>query len=292
MTKTRYLKHGVIVLAGVCTYAVGHAADWSDTWVGYQYSPSKREPGITTDIRKQTLELGYIGGDKYGTTLLVVDNLFSDDCYPAAPANPYANGCGGEGSLEVYGVLRRSLSLSAVSDRKVSFGPVRDVSLTAGLAYGTQNTLVATRPIKLTFGPTLSFDVKGGFLDVGLWVYKEKNHNGFYSPPLNSTISYKPTWNISMSWSVPITETVSFAGYGDIIGSKGKELFGQTSEQDSKREIHFFPKVMVDISRLSGLKPGIIKAGVGVEIWRHMYGAAGSVGTKSNAATFIVETHF
>ncbi len=280
-------------LAGLCVASASMAADWSDAWVGYQYQPSKHEPAVGTGIRKQIVELGYVGGDKYGTTLMVVDNYFSDNCYPAAPSNPYDGGpCEGSGSLEVYGVLRRSLSLSAVSGSKMAFGPVRDVSLTAGLVMGTQNTAIATRPVKLTFGPTFSFDMKSGFLDVGVWLYKERNHNGFYSAPLSSSINYKATWNINVAWSVPVTQHLSFSGYGDLVGTKGKELFGQTSGLDSKRELHLFPKLMLDVTGIAGGKPGLLKAGFGVEIWRNMYGSPATVGAKSDAATFVVESHF
>jgi nucleoside-specific outer membrane channel protein Tsx len=242
-------------------------------------------------IKKSIVELGHVSGDKYGTNLIVVDNYFSNNCYPAAPDSSYGGACQGQGSLETYAVLRRSLSLSALSGNKYAFGPVRDVSLTGGLVIGTQNTLVATRPVKLTFGPTASFDVKNGFWDVGVWAYKEWNHNGFFSPPLSSDITYKATWAINSAWSVPIASNVSFTGYGDIIGPKGKELFGQASGLDTKTEIHLFPKIMVDVSSMAGWKPGTLKAGFGLEIWRHMYGSPATVGAKSNAATFIVETH-
>lgn len=287
------LKKTYIALAGLCVGGACSAADWSDTWVGYQYQPKKNEPGISTSIRKHIIELGHVSGDKYGTNLIVVDNYFSDNCYPAAPTNAYTGGpCEGEGSLETYAVLRRSLSLSALSGNKLAFGPVRDVSLTGGLVWGTQNTLVATRPVKLTLGPTLSFDVKDGFWDVGLWVYKEWNHNGFYTAPLSSKITYKATWNINTAWSVPIASNIAFTGYGDLIGSKGPELFGQTSGLESKVEFHLFPKLMFDVAGMAGWKPGVLKAGVGVEIWRNMYGSPASVGTKTNAVTLLLESHF
>ena len=286
-------KNSVAALAGFCIVSACNAADWSDAWVGYQYQSNQHEPGISTGIRKNIVELGYVGGDKYGTTLMVVDNYFSDNCYPAAPANAYSGGaCQGSGSLETYAVLRRSLSLSALSGNKMAFGPVRDVSMTGGLVMGTQNTRIATRPIKLTLGPTLSFDIKNGFWDLGLWLYKEWNHNGFYSSPLNSSITYKGTWNVNTAWSIPLANNLAFTGYGDVIGSKGPELFGQTSGLKSKTEVHLFPKVLFDVAGVSGWKPGLLKVGLGVEIWRNKYGSPASEGTNSNTATLLVESHF
>jgi nucleoside-specific outer membrane channel protein Tsx len=281
-------------LALVCISAgTAFAADWSDTWVGYQYQPSKNEPGIGTGIKKSIVEIGHVSGDKYGTNLIVVDNYFSNNCYPAAPDNPYTSDpCHGQGSLETYAVLRRSFGLSTLAGSKYAFGPVREVAVTGGLVFGTQNTLVATRPVKLTLGPTFSFDVKNGFWDVGVWVYKEWNHNGFYSPPLSSAITYRATWNVNTAWSVPIASNITFTGYGDLIGPKGPELFGQTSGLKTKTEFHLFPKLMFDVSAMAGGKPGLLKVGAGVEVWRHMYGSPASVGTSTNAATLLIETHY
>ncbi|GAB3625351.1 hypothetical protein PTE30175_01494 [Pandoraea terrae] len=291
------LKSSICILVGTLAALLGspaQAADWSDAWIGYQFQSNMHEPGVTSGIQKNIVELGYVSADKLGTNLAIVDNYFSNSCYPAAPSNPpFAPGeaCHGSGSLSVYAVLRRSFSLSALSGASLAFGPVRDVSVTGGVVYGAENTVGAMRPLKFTLGPTFNFNVTGGFLDVGVWLYKEYNHNGYIAEPAPSSVSFRATYDLNVAWSLPLGKYLSFTGYGDVIGPKGPELFSSFTGKDAKTEFHIFPKLMLDAGALLFKKKDFVKVGIGIEIWRNKYGATASTGANSAAPTVIAEIH-
>ena len=113
-----------LIAAGL---SAAHAADWSDTYIGYRYGTSFGEPFNNQDIAKNIFNLGHVSGYKYGTNFLNVDMLLSDSKDPASPGSS-------SGAQEIYVVYRHTLDLGKVTGRPESFkfGPIRGVGLTAG----------------------------------------------------------------------------------------------------------------------------------------------------------------
>ncbi len=54
-------------------------------------------------------------------------------------------------------------------------------------------------------GPTIKFDVPG-FLDLGLWHYRERNHCGIapcLAPGAHSEVTFDATYLLNATWGIP-----------------------------------------------------------------------------------------
>jgi len=266
----------VAIAIALSSSMVANASDWSDTWMGYQYQGNVREPANPNKIAKNVVEFGHASGYKYGS------NFFAADLYISDGNDPANNG--GGGAHEAYVVYRHNLSLSAVSGSKIAFGPVRDVSLMTGFNWSTKNDAFASQVRELMVGPTFHVDVKGGFWDLGLYWSRESNHNGI----VGQRVRFKSAPYFSTAWSFGITDSLTFKGYGDVIGEKGADGFGAPT----KTEVHFFPKLVLDVGQFAGAGKGALLAGFGVEYWRNKYGSSNPVGVDHTTPTLVIEAHF
>lgn len=252
------------------------AEDWSDTSMGISYGPHYEEPGVAGKIAKTVVNLTHAGGYKYGSNYFNVDFLKSNSADPSV-------GTGNtDGAIEVYAVYRHELSMSAVSGRKLAYGPVRDLSLTAGFDLGTKNTGFGSRPIKTVLGPALNFAVDNGFFDLGLYWFHETNNNGIVGKSVNfdSTYQLSAAWNKKFALSIPVV----FKGYLCHTGPKGKNGFGV--ETTNETVVHAL--LMFDIGSLGG-KPGVVYSGFGVDHFSNKYGERGANQTTAIAQ---LEIHF
>ena len=121
----------VVVLASCACVVQAHAADWSDTSIGYRYGTRFAEPFNNTDITKNIVNFSHVSGYKYGKNFFNVDFLMSsrDDPSSAGAAS---------GAHEAYAVYRHTLDLGKVSGANLAFGPVRGVGATLGFDYNSK----------------------------------------------------------------------------------------------------------------------------------------------------------
>jgi len=269
------------------------AADWSDTSISYRYIPkesgfsldSKNQP---LDVAKNIIELTHIDGYKYGTNFFDINFLKSDSNNPANNGvGPFGPAPGtNTGAQEVFGIYRHDLSLSAISGADLKFGPIKDVSLTAGFNLSTKNDFNAAATRALVLGPTMHFALPAGFFNVGLQAYKEWNNTAFgiYDPAGNVVsppghVAYDLAAQLNAAWSIPFNAGIpaKFQGYLCFTGSKGKL---------TKPETLLDTTVMFDIGSLAG-KKGTFYAGVGYRYWNNKFGsdegAAGYQGLVNKA---------
>jgi nucleoside-specific outer membrane channel protein Tsx len=270
------LAAGLVTASGVVS-----AATFSDTYIGYRYGNGYTEPGIASDVPKHIFMLGHFSVYKYGTNFFNLDILKSIENDPAAPSRTNTSQ-----AQELYVSYRHALSLSKTTGSKVSFGPVRDVSITAGFDAGAKNTSFAARPFKLLLGPTLNVGLPVGFLDLSLLMYNEDNNNGIVGREVN----FDTTWQLGAVWGVPFTLGVPaiFKGFMSITGPKGKDGFGVETETETLLRT----SVQWDIGTLAGLNKGTVFAGVGYEYWKNKFGNPPGRGTKTSTPTLHAEWHF
>ena len=69
--------HRLLPLLAALPFAAAHAADWSDTSIGWRYGTRFAEPYGATDIHKNILSLTHVSGYKYGTNFFNADMLLS-----------------------------------------------------------------------------------------------------------------------------------------------------------------------------------------------------------------------
>lgn len=252
------------------------AANWSDTFVGYRYGSDFTEPFNSNDVEKHILSLTHASGYDYGQNFFNVDLLQSDK-------NDPANGTSNDGAFEAYVTYRHQLHLGKVFDRDFSFGPVKEVALTAGFDLNTKNTAVAPRKQMLVVGPTLKFDVPKGFLDFSVLYAHERNHNAFNNP---EDITFNDYTVYNLTWGLPFevgTVPMKFQGFGNYNTAKGK---GTTDEQLVRASL------MVDVGQLAFNKSNTVWAGVGYEYWNNKFGITDAPGVDTHAPTFNLEWHF
>lgn len=256
------------------------AADWSDTSVGYRYASQQSEPGVSHSVSKNILNLTHVSGDKLGMNFFTIDLLKSGSNDPSA-------GNGPSGAQEWYGFYKRSYSMQGLTGAPVTLGFAKDVNLNLRVDAGAKNTAFAPAPFKLRGGFSAAMPVSAGFWDLGVDLYKEKNHNGFAQKDVN----FDTALALTSAWAIPVGSG-TFGGFFDIVGPKGKD----GDNQKTKTEILVRGTYMFDVA---GPKSGL-KAGVGVEYWGNKFGCdngnAVSTNNKANSCKattplLLVEYH-
>lgn len=274
-------------VAGVSMSILAHAAEWSDTSIGWRYGTKFAEPYNTTDISKSIVNLTHASGYKYGTNFFNVDLLLSSN---KDPSNANAT----TGAQEVYVVYRNTLDIGKVTGSEYKFGIVKDLGATLGFDYNTKTDAgYNSKKRMLVVGPTLMIDVPG-FLNVSLLELFESNAPcNTFSNTCVPRYSYKTHPMLAAAWGIPIgSSAFSFEGFMNIIAPKGKDEYGA----DTKSEILFDGQIMADIGKLTGGSEGTFKAGFEYQWWKNKFGndASGPAGNGAFAKTPMVraEYHF
>jgi hypothetical protein len=257
------------------------AAEWSDTSLSWSTGNKFREPFNTRDISKNIFSLTHISGYKYGTNFFNADMLLSDNKDPSTAGGP-------TGAQEVYVVYRNTVDFSKVSGKEYKFGIVKDIGGTFGFDFNTKNDFgYASKKRMLVLGPTLMIDVPG-VLNVSLLALQESN-----APLGTARYTYKTHPMLDVVWGIPLGSSLfSFEGYGDIIGSKGRDEFGAAT----KTETHIDAKLMFDVGAAMSGPKGTFKVGLEYQYWKNKFGndASGAAGSGAFARTPMIraEYHF
>jgi hypothetical protein len=276
----------------VVASAAGHAADWSDTSIGYRTGNKFAEPFGSNDIKKDIVNLTHVSGYKYGSNFFNVDLLLSDSKDPSAIGS-------GNGAQEAYIVYRNTVDLAKVGGPDLKFPGVRGSGLTVGFDANAKTDVgYNSKKRMLVAGPTIFVDVPG-FLNVSLLVLKESNQPTGWSFFSNSTFSvprysYKThpmltaAWGIGLSQSLPL----SFEGFANFISSKGANEFGGATAPETNIDA----QVMLDVGAVSGGAKGVFKVGIEYQYWKNKFGnpSSGAAGNGAFAKTPMLraEYHF
>lgn len=278
---------GSLALALVGTTA--NAATWSDASVHYEYGTHFAEPGYSQPIKKNIVGFTYAGGDAWGTNFFNMDVLMSDRGDPEACSNGLA--CSAAGAQEIYAVYRRTWSYTTITGDKIELGPINDIKMAFGVDLGTKNTTFGPKDQKVRFGPMVGLDVPAGYAEVGVELYKEKNHNGLTPYALankapGGDVTFDTTYVIAADWGIPIASTgLEWSGFFDYIGTKG---FGTVPETLLSTQ------VMYGIGELVGSKKKSLQVGLEYQYWHNKFGnsADSTPGTKASTPMLRVDYHF
>ncbi len=285
---------GLIALFILSGAPVATAAEWTDLFAGYRYCYHVYDPTIDHEIIKNVVQFTVANRYSVGSNFLNADVLMSNGYDPA-------NGAGSGGAQEIYITYRHQLSLNRTLKAGIKNRFIRDLSITAGADLNSKNTTFAPGKRMVVVGPTLNFNPKKGFADLGVWYYKEWSHNSFASGG-EKNVEYDGTVMVNLTWGAPVSLGKSvqstFKGFAYITLPKGKDAVGVDTETESLSRMTW----QFDVGALIGVKKGTIYAGPGYEMWWHKYGnpapipVPGSAATKPNhttsAPTFQAEIHF
>jgi len=282
-----------------------HASDWSDTYLGYRYGTSYREPQNRDNITKNILSLTHISGYKYGTNFFNVDMLSSDGKDPASG--------GGGGAQEVYVVYRTTLSMNSLGV-PVKTGIIRDLGLTAGFDYNAKDDQFSSRVEKYSIGPKVSFEIpQFKYFDLSVLYRTEHNHNWYATQTSNGTnvtaanypcgtgktctngdIYFKPTFALELAWGLPFEVSIvplKFQGFANYIGEKGDDAAGNATKPETLVET----SLMVDVGSFAGQKETFY-VGPGYQYWHNKFGNDASADSSGGATASVfqaeAEVHF
>lgn len=279
-------RHAPLALCALATLSLlaapaAEAAEWSDAWLSYRYGTQYREPNNPNDIAKNIISFTYAGNYSLGGNYVNVDMLISDNMDKANNST--------QGAQEVYVVYRTLLSFNKAFKMDTKFGPVRDIGLTLGFDLNSKNTTFAPNKRALVAGPVIRFDVPG-FLDVGVWYYKEQNHKGIPNTP-RPNVTFDGTYMLQSAWLIPFelsSVPLKFQGFANYIGAKGLDYNNKQTDPETLMRT----SLMLDVGQLVASRKNTVWVGVAYEYWHNKFGNQPGVGTEVNAPGVQVEWHF
>ena len=307
MKKLTLTALGIVALAAL----PASAANWSDTYLGYQYSNQFRDPGVSGNEVKSRTELSGVYGWDYGTNFFDVNMLWASHKDPAnTPSNYGAEMQKVPGDTEVYCVYRSNFDLGKIFKTNMGFGPVREVDLTVGFDFDSTDNYFASNKKFVVIGPQFGINVTKGFWNIGVGWCKEQNYNGF----IEQEVDFKATGIVWTDWAKTFDVGIPmvFKGWANYIGSKGNQTPGANPgsalafpganlNNPTKPETIGDAYLMFDVSKFFGRKAGAIYVGPGFEFWNNKFGApnktdfANSNGDNNqpvHAIMYAAEFHF
>lgn len=232
--KKKSLVSSLALVAGLAMGASAQAADWSSTSFllmdGSGYKLGQKDT--------QVLTLEHVDGWKYGSNF-----FFFDVTNPNSAAS------------STYGEFSPSLSLSKMTGADMSFGFVKDVSLTATWEMGGVSNA------KL-FGAKFDLAVPGVPV-ASVSLYQRSSESSFYPGKTGSG------QQVTLVWMAPFSigpTNWTFEGFFDY-ATEEKEV-------NKVANIVSSPRLTMDVGALFGA-PKQISAGVEYSYWQNKYGNDG-----------------
>jgi nucleoside-specific outer membrane channel protein Tsx len=240
------------------------------------------------DVNKVIVNLGHFDVWDYGTNFFNVDILFSN------PNEAAANSSGG--STEFYAVYRAQLSPDKIFGINTAIGPFKAINFEIGGDAEAENSAFGPNKKLLVAGPNFNIGLPAGFLNIGVHVSKEWNHNSFCADactkpggPVNFTATpeFEFVWlyDLKGMTGLPLT----FKGFMNIVLPKGKDGFGG----NTYTEILARPTLSLDIGTMMFNHPHKPDLYFALELWEHKFGASTkTAGSEEVAPEFGIEVHF
>ena len=247
-----------------------HRPSGSDVFA-YWYGPSYRTPfvlepgsGNAADIERNAIEYTHLGFWALGSNFADVMVSKSSMAEPASG--------GGSGATEAYVILRSNIGLNeATGTNAFRKGPMRNLSIELGANLETKNSSFAPAEKTIYFGPNLQFALPRGYLNVGLHLRKEWNHEGV----LGKSEDYNPDFNIEPTWMFPFTigrMHLAYTGFADYNTPKGNDSFGAPTVG----EFLLRNAVTVDIGAALFKRAQLLDLSAGFWYWHNEYGKPSS----------------
>jgi hypothetical protein len=255
-----------------------HVSNTVAYWFGSSYrTPFVLKPNTfqAADIQRNSLEYTHVDSWKLGSNFADVMVNQSNMAEPAAG--------GGTGATEVYVTLRSDVGMNEITQSgRFRFGPVRDVAMEVGANLEAKNSSYAPAERTIYVGPKFQFELPRGYVNAGLHLRKEWNHEGV----LGKSENYDPNFNIEANWMVPFALGklhLACAGFADYNTQKGKDSFGtQTVPEFLVRSA-----VSVDAGQFLFLREHLLDLAGGLWYWHNEYGKPASIPGAMQVTPFV-----
>ena len=292
------LRNYLFAAALVVTATQAQAQGFSDTWMGVRDGTTIANPGEEKggrNVNKIIVNAGHFDAGAYGSNFLSADVLLSDANEPAVSS--------AGGSTEFYGVYRGQLSPDHFLGLNTKFGPISAINFEWGGDLETENTAFAPNKKAIVAGPNFHIAIPTGFLNIGVHVYHEWNHNGFCTNACTSgggPVDFDTTAEFEIVWLLPLSFTnlpLDFRGFTNVVLPKGRDGFGN----QTATEVLARPQINLDVGKLFFDKPNKVYTYFQLELWLNKFGNDNSLkiaGVKQNhsvdeiSPVFGIEYHF
>jgi nucleoside-specific outer membrane channel protein Tsx len=272
------------------------AQNFSDTSIGVRDGLTVANPGGnfdtnekgSRDVNKVIVNLGHFDVWDYGTNFFNVDILFPN------PNEAAVNSSGG--STEFYAVYRAQLSPDKIFGINTKFGPITAINFEIGGDAEAEDSAFAPNKKLLVAGPNFNFGLPAGFLNIGVHVSKEWNHNAFCANACSQAggaVSFDATPEFEFVWLYSLKGLtglpLDFKGFMNIVMPKGKTGFGG----NTYTEILARPTLSLDIGTMMYNKAHKPDLYFSVELWEHKFGNSDQLaGAEEVAPELGIEVHF
>lgn len=230
------------------TFAISSQAEiWSSTEVHYS-DGDLLNPFIGKDESATIITLQHAGGHKYGDNFFFVDHTRTKNT-----------------KTEFYGEWYSNFSLGAITGNDMSFGPVKDVGIIAGLNFATAVDSMWVLP-----GVRLALDLPGfAFANLDMTYY---NHL------TTSTMSdeEKSSYMVDFNWAYPFKiggTSWSLKGHMEYIG--GRDVFDSSGNKKAVGKEDWFlaqPQLHLDLGEALGGQAGNLFVGIEYQYWQNKLG--------------------
>lgn len=178
------------------------------------------------------------------------------------------------GDDNVYGEFSPTLSMSWATGQTLSFGPIKDVLLSATYEFGG-----APQENNYLTGAGLAWDVPGFqyFNTIGYYAVNNSDAPGF--------VDSDNDLQLTVTWGAPFelgANRFLFDGFID----------WSTAEDDHASDFHFNPQFKLDLGNYAG-NPGMLYAGIEYSYWNNKFGVGDdNLMATESAVSALVKFHF
>ena len=241
---------------------------WQNNSLTYLYGKDFK---VDAGEIQQTITFEHASGWTWGDMFLFVDNK-------------WYNGLSGSDGHTYYGEFSPRLSLGKISGADLSFGPVKDVLISATYERGESQD-DGTPNQNYLLGPAVDLAIPG---------FDRFALNTYYRKPDGTTGKPSGQWQITPTWAMtfPVGKSdILFDGYIDwVVNDAGSKARGNYLAKN----FHFNPQVKYDLGKALDHGAGRLYVGIEYDYWSNKYGIEDSrvFNTDNNVVNFIVKAHF
>ena len=266
-----------LVCTAILTISTVTAATWSKTEVQLQALGELERVGTGGTADTNIITFQYVGGWEYG------DNFFFMD-YSRYSVNNNANFPVADSS-ELYGEWYSNFSLSAITESKIAFGPVKDIGVVVGFNFAPEVDSAWILP-----GVRFALDLPGfAFAQVDVTAYIHQG-GGNASSPIFTVVDESNSFMVDFAWAYPFkigSTSWSIEGHLEYIDARSQiNSFGAT---ELESWILFQPQIRLDLGEVLGQKAQRLFVGIEYQYWKNKLGEKG---TDDNAAQLLAVWRF